>query len=105
MKPAARLTEDTCRRHLWLPCPSPPPGSIWLRTSPPGNLVLWTLAYVFPARSAAINSANSPAAMPCPAGPTTLAAVSVPLTVAGDGGQAGVPAGGLIAGGPGLALP
>src|SRR4029077_20989747 len=40
-------------------------------------------------------SANSPAEIPCPAGPTTDAAVITPVTVPEGVGHAGVPAGPL----------
>ena len=67
----------------------------WPRISPDGNFELWTLAYVTPALMARTSSSNSCGATPWSFGPTTLAGPSVPSTVAGAGGQAGVPAGPL----------
>jgi hypothetical protein len=45
---------------------------------------------------ARMTSAISPAAIPWPAGPTIWAAVIAPVTVAGDAGHAGVPAGPFV---------
>ncbi len=56
--------------------------------------MLWTFAYATPARRARTSSANSPAAMPCAAGPMTSAGRNVPVTLP-LAGQAWVPAGPL----------
>src|SRR5947209_17681149 len=60
------------------------------RISPPGLRVEWTLAYTAPLRIARTTSANSPGAMPWPAGPMTSAGVMVPVTVPPAGGHAGL---------------
>src|SRR5262249_47860409 len=54
---------------------------IWPRISPAGNVPSWTLTYVAPARIASTSSCHSPAAIPCADGPTTFAAVIVPVIV------------------------
>ena len=60
-----------------------------------GYVAVCTLPYATPARMARMSSSSSPAAMPCVAGPTIWSVVIVPVTVAGGGGHAWVPAGPL----------
>lgn len=65
---------------------------------PAVNFIVWMFPYTVSDASAATTPAKSPAAMFCDAGPTTPAAVTVPVTVtspAESSGHAGVPAGPL----------
>ena len=59
--------------------------------SPPGCLSVCTFTYVTPERNASSTSAISAGAIPCPAGPMMLAAVTVPLKLPEPGVQAGRP--------------
>ena len=94
--PWRRTAPATLRAQSWWwwPPPCRPPSCE--RISPPGRPVVWTFTYVAPARSAATNSSNSPAAMPASAAPApTSSGRIVPLTVPPPAGQACVPAGPL----------
>ena len=79
-------------RCQWPPWPLLP--SIWLRISPPGQVVLWTFTYVAPLRIALISSSISPVLRPWflaarVAGMfgLTSAATIVPEIVAGGAGH------------------